>query len=237
MSVVSVVRPSRGCGVVTGAGRGIGRAIAVALASRGLDVALVSRTRVELEETAARVEGLGQRALAVPCDVALSGEVERARDVILRDLGPPRVLVNNAGVVKRARVEDTTEADWDHVLDVNLKGTFLVTRAFLPSMLAAKSGRCIFVASISATLGAPEQSAYCASKWGVVGFMKSLAEELRGTGLQAACVLPGSVDTQMLDRTRFHPQMTPEDVAGVVAYAALDAPAAIHGSAIEVFGA
>jgi 3-oxoacyl-[acyl-carrier protein] reductase len=222
--------------VVTGAGRGIGRAIALALASRGLDVALLSRTRDELDDTAARVVALGRRALALACDVTKAAEVESARDAIVEQLGAPRVLVNNAGVVKRARVEAMSEADWDYVLDVNLKGTFLVTRAFLPSMQAAKAGRIIAIASISATLGTAEQAAYCASKWGVVGFMKSLAEELRGSPLQAAWVLPGSVDTEMLDRSRFQPQMSPEDVASVVTYAALDAPAAIHGSAIEVFG-
>ena len=222
--------------VVTGAGRGIGRATAVALAARGLDVALLARTPSELEETAALVVRLGRRALAIPCDVTRASEVERARDSIAKELGVPRVLINNAGVVKRARVEDMTEADWDYVVDVNLKGTFLVTRAFLPSMRAASAGRIVAVASISATLGTAEQSAYCASKWGVVGFMKSLAEELRGTPVVATWVLPGSVDTQMLDRTRFRPQMSPEDVANVVTYAALDAPLAIHGSAIEVFG-
>ncbi len=227
---------SLGSAVVTGAGRGIGRAIALSLAARGLDIVLLSRTAEELEDTAGHVVALGRRALAIRCDVTSAREIEHARDTTLRDLGAPRVVVNNAGVVKRARVEAMTEADWDYVLTVNLKGTFLVTRAFLPSMLAAKTGRCIAVASISATLGTPEQSAYCASKWGVVGFMKSLAEELRGTGLQSACVLPGSVDTEMLDRARFRPQMSPEDVASVVTYAALDAPAAIHGSAIEVFG-
>ena len=222
--------------VVTGAGRGIGRAIALALATRGLDVALLARTTEELEETAARVVGLGRRALAIRCDVTRANEIEQARDAILAELGAPQVLVSNAGVVKRARVEAMTEADWDYVLDVNLKGTFLVTRAFLPSMLAAKTGRCIAIASISGTLGTAEQSAYCASKWGVIGFTKSLAEELRGTGVQTACVSPGSVDTAMLDRSRFQPQMSPEDVAAVVTYAALDAPAAIHGSAIDVFG-
>ncbi|MDB4994025.1 MAG: 3-oxoacyl-[acyl-carrier protein] reductase [Myxococcaceae bacterium] len=222
--------------VVTGAGRGIGRAIAVALASRGLDVALLARTASELDETASRVVALGQRALAIPCDVTRASEVERARDAITKGLGVPGVLVNNAGVVKRARVEDTTEVDWDYVLNVNLKGIFLVTRAFLPFMRAANAGRIVAIASISATLGTAEQAAYCASKWGVVGFMKSLAEELRGTAVVATWVLPGSVDTQMLDRSRFHPQMSPEDVANVVTYAALDAPAAIHGSAIEVFG-
>ena len=128
------------------------------------------------------------------------------------------------------------EKDWDEVMDVNLKGAFLITRAFLPNMISRKNGRFIAISSISATLGTARQSAYCASKWGLVGFTKSLAEELRGTGLQALAVLPGSVDTPMLVGSGFSPDMTPDEVARLVVYAALDAPAAMNGSAIEMFG-
>jgi 3-oxoacyl-[acyl-carrier protein] reductase len=146
------------------------------------------------------------------------------------------VRVEDAGVVRRGAVHETSEEDWDLVLDVNLKGLFLVTRALLPHMLARRTGRCVNLGSISSTLGTARQSAYAASKWGVVGFTKSLAEELRGTGLQAMCVLPGSVDTRMLEGSGYAPQMTPDDVAGTVVYDALDAPDAMNGSAIEVFG-
>ncbi len=222
--------------VVTGAGRGIGRAASVALASRGCDVALLGRTVEDLEGTMASVVELGARALALRCDVGSSREVEHAAREVLRELGPPRVVVNNAGVVRRALVHETTDEDWDHVLGVNLKGTFLVTRAFLPAMLEVGRGRVVTVSSISATLGTARQSAYCASKWGVVGFMKSLAEEVRGKGLQAISVLPGSVDTRMLEGSGFSPEMSPEDVAKLVVFAALDAPDAMNGSAVEVFG-
>jgi len=129
----------------------------------------------------------------------------------------------------------TTE-DWDAVIRVNLTGTFLVSRAFLPAMLARGRGRIVNVASISATLGTAKQAAYNASKWGVIGFTKSLAEELRGTGLQALAVLPGAVDTTMLVGSGFAPQMTAEEVAGTLVFAALDAPDAMNGSALEVFG-
>jgi 3-oxoacyl-[acyl-carrier protein] reductase len=138
--------------------------------------------------------------------------------------------------VRRALVHEMTEKDWDDVVDVNLKGTFLCARAWLPSMLDARRGRFIAIASISSTMGTARQSAYAAAKWGVVGFTKSLAEELRGTGLQAMALMPGSVSTSMLDGSGFSPQMTPEDVAGLVVYAALDAPDAMNGSAVEVFG-
>lgn len=227
---------SRDTAVVTGAGRGIGRAVAIRLAERGMDVALLARTSSELEQTRRAIEPKGPRALVVPCDVSTSADVDRAVRVVLSDLGPPKVVVSCAGIVHRAMVHETTEEDWDRVIDVNLKGTFLVTRALLPSMLAEKRGRFVAIASISATLGTARQSAYVASKWGVVGFTKSLAEELRHTNLQTLVLLPGSVATSMLVGSGFPPRMTAEDVAGVAAYAALDAPDAMNGSAIEVFG-
>jgi 3-oxoacyl-[acyl-carrier protein] reductase len=133
-------------------------------------------------------------------------------------------------------IHETSAADWDEVIGVNLRGPFLVTRALLPSMLEARRGRFVQVASISSTLRCPGAASYAASKWGVVGFSKSLAEELRGTGLQAVAVLPGSVDTPMLVGSGFPPQMSPEDVARTIVFVALDAPDAITGSAIEMFG-
>jgi 3-oxoacyl-[acyl-carrier protein] reductase len=222
--------------VVTGGGRGIGRAIAVALAKRGCDVALLGRTAETLASAAEEVVAAGRRALVVPCDVSKAADVEAARAAVLRDLGAPDVLVPNAGVVRRAPVHAMSEADWDEVLDVNLKGTFLVVREFLPEMLARGSGRVVAMGSISSTLGTATQSAYCAAKWGTVGFVKSLAEELRGKGLQAMCVMPGSVDTDMLRGSGFEPAMQPEDVARAVTFLALDAPAAMNGSCVEVFG-
>ena len=224
------------CAVVTSGGRGVGRAVALALAARGHDVALLARTASELEQTAAEIAALGRRALAIRCDVTRPSDVTRAADSVGSSLGAVEVVVNNAGIVRRALVHQMKEEDWDAVVAVNLKGPFLVTRVFLPSMLERKKGRVVMVGSISSTLGTAAQSAYCAAKWGVVGFTKSLAEELRGTGLQAMCVMPGSVATTMLDGSGFLPQMTPEDVARLVAYAALDAPDAMNGSAIEMFG-
>jgi 3-oxoacyl-[acyl-carrier protein] reductase len=222
--------------VVTGAGRGIGRAIAHELGRRGLDLALMGRTEAELRETALEVERLGVRALVVPADVATAGDVERARGAV-ESLGVPQVVVNNAGIAgRRAPVEEIGADEWDEVLGTNLRGVFLVTRAFLPAMRAAGRGRFVTIASISSTLGTAGLAAYCASKWGAVGFSKSLAEELRGSGLQSLSVLPGTVDTPMAAVGGFRPQMSPGDVARLVAFAALDAPDAMNGSAIECFG-
>ena len=222
--------------VVTGAGQGIGKAIALRLAARGHDVALLGRSIEALQEVASTIRKSGRRAFAMHCDVSSASEVEHARDAVLAEFGAPHVVVNNAGVSHRADVVSMSESDWDEVIDVNLKGAFLITRAFLPSMISRKNGRFIAISSISATLGTPRMTAYCASKWGLVGFTKALAEELRGTGLQALAVLPGSVDTPMLEGSGFSPGMTPDEVAGLVVYAALDAPAAMNGSAIEMFG-
>jgi len=222
--------------VVTGAGRGIGRAIAVDLARRGCDLALLGRTIESLADAAGDVVAAGRRALAVPCDVADSEAVAVAAARVMADLGVPNIVVANAGVVHRAPVVSMTDAEWDEVIDVNLKGTFLVTRAFLGRMLDLRRGRFIAIGSISSTLGTARQSAYCAAKWGTVGFVKSLAEELRGTGLQAMCVMPGSVDTDMLKGSGFAPAMQPEDVARTVSFLALDAPDAMNASNVELFG-
>jgi 3-oxoacyl-[acyl-carrier protein] reductase len=223
--------------VVTGAGSGIGKATALALARRGLDVALVGRTEALLRATASEAAQAGVKTLVALADVSVGADVTRAAAEITRALGTPRVVVNNAGVAgRKARIEQLGEDEWDAVLGPNLKGVFLVTRALLPAMRAAGAGRLVTIASISSTLGSPGLAPYAASKWGAVGFTKSLAEELRGSGLQAMAVLPGSVDTPMVKVGGFAPQMSPEDVAGVVVYAALDAPDAMNGSAIECFG-
>jgi 3-oxoacyl-[acyl-carrier protein] reductase len=176
------------------------------------------------------------KAVVVPCDVAASESVASAAREVLETFGAPRVVINSAGIVRRSRTEDTVDADWDAVIGVNLTGTFRVSRAFLPSMRARGRGRIVNVASISATLGTAGQGAYNASKWGVVGFTKSLAEELEGSGLQAMAVLPGAVDTAMLRGSGFAPRMSAEAVASTLVFAALDAPDAMNGSALEMFG-
>ena len=222
--------------VVTGGGRGIGRACAIELAQRGFDVAVLARTESELALTRSAVETHGRRALALRCDVSKSSDVDAAAARIAKEIGTPDVVVCNAGIVLRVPVHEMHEDEWDAVVGVNLKGTFLASRAFLPAMLARRTGRIVAISSISGTTGTAKQSAYCASKWGVIGFVKSLAEELRGSGLAALCVVPGSVDTAMLRGSGFAPQMHAEDVAKVVAYASIEAPVAMNGSTLEMFG-
>jgi len=223
--------------LITGASRGIGRAAALAFAQRGLSVALLGRPSEHLATAAASAASLGVRAQAFGCDVARADEVERAAREVIESLGAPRILVNNAGIVRRGeQVHEVSVASWDEVMAVNLRGAFLVARAFLPAMLRAGRGRLIHVASISARLGCPGAASYAASKWGLVGLNKSLAEELRGTGLQSIAVLPGSVDTEMLAGSGFEPQMSAADVAALIVQAALDLPDAMTGAELEMFG-
>jgi NAD(P)-dependent dehydrogenase (short-subunit alcohol dehydrogenase family) len=182
------------------------------------------------------VVAAGAAALAVEGDVAREEDVARLFDLHERALGPCAVLVNGAGVLVRGRVEATSAADFRRVLDVNLAGAFLCARAAVPGMRARRRGRIVNVASISATLGTAEASAYNASKWGLVGLTKCLAEELRGDGVQALAVSPGSVDTAMLAQTPWQPDMTPDDVAKVVVWCCGEAPDAMTGANVEVYG-
>jgi 3-oxoacyl-[acyl-carrier protein] reductase len=222
--------------LVTGAGRGIGRAVALELAARGFDVAVLARTKDNAERVAAEVERVGRMAMAIACDVSNEADVAKAAAGVLQR-GTPTVVVHSAGIVERGHDVETTSAEsWSRVIGVNLTGPFLVTRALLPAMRRRGSGRIVFVGSISSTIGCAGVASYAASKWGLVGLMKSLAEELRGSGIVVSAVLPGSVDTDMLAGSGFAPAMSADDVARTIVFNALDAPAAIHGSAIEMFG-
>ncbi len=220
--------------VVTGGTRGIGRAIVERLLAEGARVALCG---VDPERLAATVAALDKTAvLGVLCDVAQADDCAAFAARVHAHFGPPDVLVNNAGVVVRAPLDAMDESAWDAVVDVNLKGTFLMTRAFLPAMRARRSGRIINMASISGRQGTAGLTAYCAAKHGVVGLTRALAEETRADGLQVNAVCPGSVDTDMLAGSGFPPLMSPGDVAGVVLYLASQAPAALTGACIDVFG-
>jgi 3-oxoacyl-[acyl-carrier protein] reductase len=224
--------------LVTGASRGIGLAIATRFAAAGARVALCARDAATLGTAGARVAAArpGAEVIWVPCDVARFDDVRRLHATVDAQLGVPDVLVNNAGLVARVRLDEMSEATWDEVVDANLKGTFNVTRVFLPQMRARRSGRIINIASISGTLGTPRLTAYCAAKHGVIGLTRALAEETREVNIQVNAICPGSVDTDMLKGSGFPPQMSVDDIAGVALYLAAAAPAALTGTCVDVFG-
>ena len=223
--------------LITGTSRGIGRATALACAARGYAVGLLGRASGEHAETADRCRKSGApRVLSLEADLADSDAVESAARSYLEAFGAPDALIHNAGIAARTSIEATSLASWDEHLRVNLSAPFVLTRALLPALRQRGSGRIVFVASISSTLGTPNLSAYCATKWGIVGFMKSLAAELSDSGLMTCAVLPGSTDTRMLEGSGFPPRMTAEEVAQTLVHYAFDAPLAHNGASIEMFG-
>jgi 3-oxoacyl-[acyl-carrier protein] reductase len=183
--------------VVTGAGRGIGRAIALKFATEGADIVCVSRTPANAEKAAQEVRALGRRAWAHAVDVADATAVAAAAEKILADTGRVDILVNNAGVTRDGLLMRMSEADWDTVLNTNLKGAFLFTRAFTRAFVKQRSGRIINVASVIGLIGNAGQSNYAASKAALMGFTKSVARELASRGITANALAPGFIETDM----------------------------------------
>ncbi len=183
--------------VVTGGGRGIGRAIARTLAEAGAAVLVSARSRAEIEATADELTGDGHEAHAVACDVTDPDAVRRLAAAAEELLGGVDVLVANAGIASSAPLKAITLDDWNRVFAVNVTGTFLVTQAFLPGMLERRWGRLVMIASTAGKHGSPYLSAYAASKHAVVGFMRSVAAEVAERGVTANAVCPGYVETSI----------------------------------------
>ncbi|MBI3089760.1 MAG: SDR family oxidoreductase [Candidatus Tectomicrobia bacterium] len=225
--------------VVTGAGRGIGAAIAAGLAAEGMRVALLARTASELQAVAERIQARGGQALALQTDITDARQVEAAVASVAERLGVVDVLVNNAGVVIVQPLVEMRRATWERVIGTNLTGAFLCCRAVLPGMLRKEWGRVINIASISGRVGTPKLTAYCASKWGLLGFTKALAEEVRQASITVNAICPGSVDTAMLRQSRpgERPDMEPDDIADAVCFLASERAKRITGAVIDIFGA
>jgi 3-oxoacyl-[acyl-carrier protein] reductase len=183
--------------VVTGAGRGIGRAIALKFAAAGADVACVSRTAENAEKVAAEVRALGRRAWACAVDVADATAVAAAADQILSDAGGVHILVNNAGITRDGLLMRMSEADWDAVLDTNLKGAFAFTKALVRGFIKQRAGRIINVSSVIGLIGNAGQCNYAASKAALLGFTKSVARELASRGITVNALAPGFIETDM----------------------------------------
>jgi len=219
---VSEMRLQNRVAIVTGAGRGIGRATALALAEEGCRLALASRTNEEINAVAREIEGLSRRAIAVRCDVSEEADVRSLVDRTLQEFGSVHIVVNNAGTQFREPLVDYRVEDWDSVLDSHVRGMFLVTRFSLPSMLEAGWGRVVTVASMAAKSGVPRRVAYCTAKWGQIGFTEALDEELKESGIRAHVLCPGPVATRM--RVEGFPDeipeslIQPEDVAAEIVH-------------------
>jgi NAD(P)-dependent dehydrogenase (short-subunit alcohol dehydrogenase family) len=188
--------------LITGGGRGIGRAIAMAFAREGASIAVAARTRAQVESVAEEIAcEFEVETLAIECDVTDSASVTRAFALAAEQFGGgPDILVNNAGIAETAPFAKTDEVMWQRILEVNLTGTFRCTRAALPAMIERGWGRVINIASIAAKMGAPYISAYAASKHGVLGLTRSLAMEIGATGITVNAICPGYVDTEMTAR-------------------------------------
>jgi NAD(P)-dependent dehydrogenase (short-subunit alcohol dehydrogenase family) len=181
--------------VVTGAGRGSGRAIALEFARLGARLALVARTESQIQEVAREIETLNQSALTVAADITDEGQIARMAERVVSTFGTVDVLVNNAGIVARGPVEATSLEEWNRILAVNVTGAFLCSRAFIEPMKRQKSGHIVNISSGAGKHGYANLAAYSASKFAVIGFSESLAAELGDWGIKVTTVVPGSIDT------------------------------------------
>ena len=234
--------------LITGAGRGIGQAIALKLAANGADVAVVDLKPEFCTETCDKVRALGRRAWAYGADVSKASSVEETVAKVLADCGKVDVLVNNAGITKDTLLMRMSEADWDMVLDINLKGTFLFTKALAREFVRQRSGRIVNIASVIGLVGNAGQCNYGASKAGVIGLTKSVARELASRSVTCNAVAPGFIETKMTAalsediRQKLMTQIplrrlgSPEDVANAVHFLASDQAAYITGQVLTVDG-
>ena len=233
--------------VVTGASRGIGKAAALALASQGAKVVVnYARSRDAAEETVREITEAGGEAIATQADVSQSEQVDNLIKTTLDKMGRIDVLVNNAGITKDTLLLRMKPEQWQAVIDLNLTGVFLCTKAVSKTMLKQRSGRIINIASVAGQMGNPGQANYSAAKAGVIGFTKTVAKELANRGVTVNAVAPGFIETDMTedlksdDITKFIPlgrYGKPEEVAGTIRFLAADPAAAyITGQVFNVDG-
>ena len=204
---------------VTGAGRGIGEAIAFALAKEGVNVGLLARTEEALKDVAKKIDGLGVKVAYAPADVSSLEEVNQAIEKLTNELGTADILINNAGIGGFVKLVDTDPMEWKKIIDVNLMGTYYVTHTVLPQLIEKNGGDIINISSTNGLNGAPGSSAYSASKFGVIGLTESLAQEVRRNNIRVTALTPSTVVTELatksslVDKDKIEQFMQPEDIA------------------------
>ncbi|MCC5847346.1 MAG: 3-oxoacyl-[acyl-carrier-protein] reductase [Verrucomicrobia bacterium] len=234
--------------VVTGAARGIGQSIALRLAEEGADLALCDVQAEWLTETKEKVEALGRRAEAYGVDVSKGDQVQAGVAAMAKDFGHIDIVVNNAGITRDGLLIRMSEEDWDLVMNINLKGTFLMTKAAAKVMMKQRSGVFVNISSVIGLMGNPGQANYGASKAAVSNLTKTAAKELAARGIRANAIAPGFIKTKMTDALSedVRNQMlavipmkdfgTPEDVANVVLFLASDLSRYVTGQTLSVCG-
>ena len=234
--------------VVTGASRGIGRAVAVKLAAEGADVVVTATSLETAEKTAQELIGMGANALAVKVDVSVAEDVEALFKAAVEKFGKVDILVNNAGVTRDGLLLRMKDGDWDAVLDTNLKGAFIAIREAAKLMTKARSGRIVNVSSVVGEMGNPGQANYCASKAGLLGLTKSVARELAKRNITVNAVTPGFIETDMtaalsekqrealVQQIPLERMGAPEDVANAVYFLVSDLGSYLTGHVLSVNG-
>ncbi|RNC70351.1 MAG: 3-oxoacyl-[acyl-carrier-protein] reductase [Desulfuromonadales bacterium] len=234
--------------IVTGASRGIGRAVALKLASEGADVVVTATTLDSAQQTAAEIEARGRRTLALAVDVADAAAVETLFARVTESFGKVDILVNNAGITRDGLLLRMKDADWDAVMDVNLKGAFICSREAAKLMTKARSGRIVNISSVVGEMGNAGQANYCASKAGMIGLTKSVARELAKRGITVNAVTPGFIETDMtsalsekvreglLQQIPLERLGSPDDVANAVYFLVSDMGSYVTGHVLSVNG-
>lgn len=216
--------------IITGGGRGIGRATALSFANEGADIVLAARTETEINSVAKEIKDMGRKALPIVTDVQLKSDVESMVNKAFTTFGKIDILVNNAGVAIHNPIPNIREEDWDLTMAVNLKGVFLCTQAVFSHMCEQEYGHIVNISSVSGKFGHVNGGAYCASKFAVNGFTETTNNEGRQYGVKASVVCPGPVDTKM--RRDNHPDdviehlTQPEDVADLILFLVTQSPRA-----------